>query len=233
MDTILIVEDEENIRGFLSVNLKRSGFHVLQAANGEDGVEMAKNHQDIAVILLDIMLPGMDGYEVCSLIRAVNTKVGIIMLTAKTQETDKVQGLLDGADDYVTKPFSPNELIARIQSLLRRIKNEQSNEPAADDMILDIRRKLVQKNGEMIELTPTEAALLAYFIQAEGMPISRNDLLDEVWGIHFAGDPKIVDVNIRRLRQKIEDTPSDPRLIETIWGYGYCWKGKGSTINEY
>ncbi|MDQ0175497.1 response regulator transcription factor [Bacillus chungangensis] len=232
MDTILIVEDEENIRGFLHVNLKRSGFNVLQAANGEDGVEMAKKHQDIAVILLDIMLPGIDGYEVCSLIRAVNTKVGIIMLTAKTQETDKIQGLLDGADDYVTKPFSPNELIARIQSLLRRIKNEQSNEPAADDMILDIRRKLVQKNGEMIELTPTEAALLAYFIQAEGMPISRNDLLDEVWGFQFAGDPKIVDVNIRRLRQKIEDNPSDPRLIETIWGYGYCWKGKGS-MNEY
>ncbi|MFS1516019.1 response regulator transcription factor [Bacillus sp. SCS-151] len=232
MYTILVIEDEESIRSFITINLKREGYHVLEADNGEEGLSIAREHPEISIILLDIMLPGMDGFEVCKHIRAQNESVGIIMLTAKVQEVDRVQGLITGADDYVNKPFSPKELLARIKSLIRRVnmltkKISQSNN-VNNDLFMELfpQKKQVKKGDQLIDLTPTEFALLKLLIENKEQPFNRNDLLDEVWGLDYPGDTKIVDVNIRRLRQKIEKDPSHPTLISTVWGYGYQWSDK-------
>ncbi|WP_214483574.1 response regulator transcription factor [Bacillus sp. SM2101] len=232
MYTILVIEDEESIRSFITINLKREGYHVLEADNGEEGLSIAREHPEISIILLDIMLPGMDGFEVCKHIRAQNESVGIIMLTAKVQEVDRVQGLITGADDYVNKPFSPKELLARIKSLIRRVnmltkKISQPNN-VNNDLFMELfpQKKQVKKGDQLIDLTPTEFALLKLLIENKEQPFNRNDLLDEVWGLDYPGDTKIVDVNIRRLRQKIEKDPSHPTLISTVWGYGYQWSDK-------
>ncbi|KRG12000.1 response regulator transcription factor [Lederbergia galactosidilytica] len=220
MKKILIVEDEENIRGFIVVNLKRYGFNVIEAGSGEAGLDLLAEHPDISLILLDIMLPGMDGIQVAKIIREKNQQIGIIMLTAKTLEEDKVHGLLNGADDYISKPFSPNELIARIQSLLRRIHIQQ---PEIKGLSLNRQQHSLLKDGKKVELSPTEYEIMSILDLAKGKPVNRNDILDEVWGLNFPGDTKIVDVNIRRIRQKIEDNPSTPEFIQTVWGYGYVW----------
>ncbi|MDX8362085.1 response regulator transcription factor [Cytobacillus sp. IB215316] len=232
MYTILVIEDEESIRSFITINLKREGYHVLEADNGEEGLSIAREHPEISIILLDIMLPGMDGFEVCKHIRAQNESVGIIMLTAKVQEVDRVQGLITGADDYVNKPFSPKELLARIKSLIRRVnmltkKISQPNN-VNNNLFMELfpQKKQVKKGDQLIDLTPTEFALLKLLIENKEQPFNRNDLLDEVWGLDYPGDTKIVDVNIRRLRQKIEKDPSHPTLISTVWGYGYQWSDK-------
>ena len=205
---ILVLEDEENIRSFLVLNLKRSGYEVIEAETGEIALEKYHENQDIAVAVLDVMLPGIDGYEVCRAMRGAGYQAGVIMLTARTQEADKVTGLMNGADDYVTKPFSVIELAARVDALYRRV----SGSPFSED---DVK----------IELTQIEYGLLKAFMQNIGKALSRDELLEMVWGHHYVGELKIVDVNIRRLRIKIEDSPADPTHIVTVRGYGYMWEG--------
>ncbi|MFC7785896.1 MULTISPECIES: response regulator transcription factor [unclassified Rossellomorea] len=224
MKNILIIEDEESIRGFIEINLMRYGYAVFQAGSAEDGIHLIKRaHPPIDIVLLDVMLPGMNGFEACKEIRNWNPSIGIIMLTAKVQEMDKVHGLMNGADDYIPKPFSPNELIARIESLLRRMNVHRDKEDSQSPITLNEQKRLLFVQGKKIDLSPIEYELLSIIFKANGEAISRNDLLDEVWGLQYAGDPKIVDVNIRRIRQKIENDPSRPHYILTVWGYGYRW----------
>ena len=220
---ILVLEDEENIRSFLVLNLKRSGYEVIEAETGEMALEKYHENQDIAVAVLDVMLPGIDGYEVCRAMRGAGYQAGVIMLTARTQEADKVTGLMNGADDYVTKPVSVIELAARVDALYRRVSGSPFSE---DDVIksgpfkLNLRAREVLKNGVKIELTQIEYGLLKAFMQNIGKALSRDELLEMVWGHHYVGELKIVDVNIRRLRIKIEDSPADPTHIVTgglIW----------------
>lgn len=225
---ILVLEDEENIRSFVVLNLKRGGYEVLEAGTGEEALEIFEQNTDIAVAVLDVMLPGIDGYEVCRRMRAAGYGAGVIMLTARTQESDKVTGLMTGADDYVTKPFSTVELVARVDALFRRV----SGSPFADDETiksgpfkLNLRAREVQKNGVKIELTQIEYGILKAFLQNIGKALSRDDILEMVWGHHYVGELKIVDVNIRRLRIKIEDNPASPQYIVTVRGYGYMWEG--------
>lgn len=224
MKHILIIEDEESIRGFIEINLMRYGYAVSQAGSAEEGIDLVKKaHPPIDIVLLDVMLPGMNGFEACKEIRNWNTSIGIIMLTAKVQEMDKVHGLMNGADDYIPKPFSPNELIARIEALMRRMNVHQVKEDRQSPITLNEQKRLLFVQGKKIDLSPIEYELLSIIFKANGEAISRNDLLDEVWGLQYAGDPKIVDVNIRRIRQKIEKDPSHPHYILTVWGYGYRW----------
>lgn len=224
MNKILLVEDEDNIRLFTKINLEREGFEVLEAESGEKGVELALKYNP-QVVILDIMLPGIDGFEVCKILREKLSKIGIIMLTAKTQDVDRINGLENGTDDYLSKPFNPVELILRIKSLIRRIDSIQNN----SDLIniypfkLDLYSKTFYKEGKEIELTPTELAMVTIFVSNPGRAFSRNELLNMTWGEDFEGDIKIVDVNIRRLRAKIEDNSSKPKYIETVWGTGYRW----------
>lgn len=230
MTKILILEDEESIRSFIVINLKRNRFNVIEAGNGNDAYQMLITDPTIDIALLDVMVPGMDGFEVCRRVREHNEQLGIIFLTAKVQEQDKVYALSIGADDHVSKPFSPTELIARIQSLLRRISS--CHQPAQNvryqsgPFSLNLIAKRFTKKGQAIDLTPTEFSFVQFFMEREGTTLSRDVLLDHVWGKDYMGDPKIVDVNVRRLRQKIEDEPSSPQYLETIWGHGYRWRGK-------
>lgn len=230
MSKVLILEDEESIRSFIVVNLKRNGFEVVEAADGYEAIEKFTTIPDIDIALLDVMVPGIDGFEVCRRIRESNERIGIIFLTAKVQEQDKVYALSVGADDHVSKPFSPTELIARIQSLLRRVNVHRESSAKVSfhsgPFSLDLITKQFKKNSVAIELTPTEFSLIQFFLEKETTPLSRDVLLDHVWGREYMGDPKIVDVNIRRLRQKIEENPSEPEFLQTVWGHGYKWKGK-------
>lgn len=225
---VLVLEDEENIRSFVVLNLKRAGFEVIEAGSGEQALELFEQHPDIQVAVLDVMLPDIDGYEVCRTMRARGSRAGIIMLTARTQESDKVTGLMTGADDYVTKPFSVVELVARVEALFRRVGGGGFQE---DDSIrsgpfrLDARSREVTKNGVKIELTQIEYGILKAFMSNVGRALSRDDILEMVWGHHYVGELKIVDVNIRRLRIKIEDNPASPRYIVTVRGFGYMWEG--------
>ena len=229
MRKVLVLEDEENIRSFVVINLKRAGYETIEAGTGAEALEQLKRHPDIRVALLDIMLPDeMDGFEVCRRIRASNSKIGIIMLTARTQEMDKVTGLMTGADDYVTKPFSPAELTARVDAIYRRIGG--GDEAVADDAViqnppflLNTRNRTLEKNGQRVKLTQVEYAIVKLFMDNPGKALSREDILNAVWGRDYFGELKIVDVNIRRLRLKIEDDPQTPPFITTVWGYGYKW----------
>ncbi len=226
MKKVLVLEDEANIRSFVVINLKRAGYEAIEAETGEQALEQLRLHPDIRVALLDIMLPDIDGFEVCRRIRAGNPKIGIIMLTARTQEMDKVTGLMTGADDYVTKPFSPAELTARIDALYRRTgdgKELESGELRQDPFLLNTRNRTLEKNGKRIKLTQVEYALMKMFMDHPGKALSREEILDMVWGRDYFGELKIVDVNIRRLRIKIEDDPTRPMYITTVWGYGYKW----------
>ena len=226
MKKVLILEDEVNIRSFVVINLKRAGYDAIEAGTGAEALEQIKENPDIGVAILDIMLPDTDGFEVCRTIRATNKQMGIIMLTARTQEMDKVTGLMTGADDYVTKPFSPAELTARIDALFRRIGGE--NTAAAEVLshgpfVMNVRNHTLEKNGARIRLTQVEYAILKLFLQNPGRALSREDILSAVWGREYEGELKIVDVNIRRLRIKIEDDTAAPKYITTVWGFGYKW----------
>lgn len=227
MRKVLIVEDEAVIRDFVIINLKRSGYDVLEAETGEKGLELFAADNDIDIAILDVMLPGIDGFKVCKELRARSTGIGIIILSAKSQEMDKVTGLMTGADDYIPKPFSPSELIARVDSLYRRVASGKApteisvlNEPPFS---LDIRSRILSKNGSPIELTQVEYLIMKFFMENSGKALSREDILDKVWGSEYFGELKIVDVNIRRLRMKVEDDPSNPKYIQTMWGFGYKW----------
>ena len=226
MKKILVLEDESNIRSFVVINLKRSGYEPIEAENGMMALEKLKVNPDICLALLDVMLPDIDGFEVCRNIRATNKTIGIIMLTARTQEMDKVTGLMTGADDYVTKPFSPAELTARIDALYRRIGGSAENNPEIivhEPFTLNIRNRTLEKDGRRIKLTQVEYAIIQLFMQNPGRALSREDILTSVWGREYDGELKIVDVNIRRLRIKIEDNTANPAYITTVWGYGYKW----------
>lgn len=223
---VLVCEDEDAIRDFVIINLERAGYEVTGADCGEKALYEFKKGGFSAVIL-DIMMPGISGLEVCREIRSSDSKIGIIMLTAKSQETDKVEGLTGGADDYITKPFSPSELVARVDAVFRRISSYE--QPGGGKVLsagpfeLDVQSRSVKKNGVNIELTQIEYGLLEYFIQNSGIALDRNTILQKVWHDEFFSDDKIVDVNVRRLRMKIEDNPSSPAFIQTVWGYGYKW----------
>ena len=233
MKRILVCEDETSIREFVVINLKRSGYDVLEAGSGEEALalfDQEKGNVDIA--LLDIMLPGMDGFAVCRELRAKSDTIGIIMLTARTQEMEKVGGLMMGADDYVTKPFSPSELVARVDALHRRVTAARSREGVnyleeitSGEFVLNLRSRTLKKGDRPIELTQVEFQIMEFFFTSPGKALSRTEILTRVWGEEYFGEEKIVDVNIRRLRIKIEDSPADPTHIVTVRGYGYMWEG--------
>ncbi len=225
MKKVLVLEDESSIRSFIVINLRRAGYEVVEVESGEEALEKLQQHSDVRVALLDIMLPGIDGFEVCRRIRATNSRIGIIMLTARSQEMDKVTGLMTGADDYVTKPFSPAELTARVDALMRRSggSEESSGEIRQEPFLLNTRNRTLEKNGQRIKLTQVEYAIMRMFMENPGKALSREEILDLVWGRDYFGELKIVDVNIRRLRLKIEDNPTNPTYITTVWGYGYKW----------
>ena len=226
MKKVLILEDEVNIRSFVVINIKRAGYDAIEAGTGEEALEKLKANPDIGVAILDIMLPGMDGFEVCRNIRATNKQIGIIMLTARTQEMDKITGLMTGADDYVTKRFSPAELTARIDALYRRIGGDGGVDAellTQGPFVMNTRNRTLEKTGNKIRLTQVEYTILKLFMQNPGRALSRENILAAVWGRDYEGELKIVDVNIRRLRIKIEDDPTNPIYITTVWGYGYKW----------
>ena len=226
MKKVLILEDEVNIRSFVVINLKRAGYDAIEAGTGQEALDKLQQHPDIGVAILDIMLPDIDGFEVCRRIRANNKQMGIIMLTARTQEMDKVTGLMTGADDYVTKPFSPAELTARIDALYRRIGGGREADAellVQGPFVMNTRNHTLEKNGDRIRLTQVEYAILKLFMTNPGRALSRDDILAAVWGRDYDGELKIVDVNIRRLRIKIEDDTANPTYITTVWGFGYKW----------
>jgi DNA-binding response OmpR family regulator len=225
MKKVLVLADEAGIRSFVVINLRRSGYDPIEASTGEDALRKLSGDPDIELALLDVMLPDIDGFEVCRRIRAMNSKIGIMMLTAMSQEMDKVTGLMTGADDYVTKPFSPAELLARVDALYRRGgAEEEQAEPELRNgpFLLNPRNRTLDKNGERVRLTQTEYAIVKLFMENPGKALSREDILENVWGPEYTGELKIVDVNIRRLRIKIEDTPTFPAYYNDM-GYGYKW----------
>ena len=232
MKRILIVEDEANIRGFEVINLKRVGYDTVEAENGDEALRIFEEDPlGFDVALLDISMPGMDGLTLCKELRRRSPELGIIMLTARTQEMDKISGLMLGADDYITKPFSPTELTARVDSLYRRVELQQaatkstvkSNEIKSGRFTLNLHRRMLLNDREEIDLTQVEFQIMEYFFQNPDTVLDRTDILYNVWGESYVGEEKIVDVNIRRLRMKIEDNPSDPQYIQTVWGRGYKW----------
>ncbi len=227
---VLVAEDEQAIREFIVINLKRAGYETVEAADGLEALEQYENcNGDIAVALLDIMMPNMDGLEVCKRLREKNNVLGIMMLTAKMQEMDKVSGLLNGADDYVTKPFSPSELMARVDAIYRRVAMLEKTMDKDDDALvqgkftLNPKNMTFTKNNIPVDLTQVEFQIMEYFFRNQGTALSRTQILNKVWGESHEGEEKIVDVNIRRIRKKIEDEPSNPKHLLTIWGMGYKW----------
>ena len=232
MKKVLIAEDEAAIREIIAITLQRAGYEVTEACDGEQALLLyMENENQFDVVLLDIMMPNLDGLEVCKRLRKISSTVGIIMLTAKTQEMDKVSGLLMGADDYITKPFSPSELMARVDSVYRRVamNSKQNSQPVQTDKIvigpfeLNLRNRTLYKDSVQIELTQVEFQIIEYFFSNPGKALSRTDILKHVWGESYYGDEKVVDVNMRRLRMKIEDEPSLPKHLVTVWGMGYKW----------
>ena len=229
MKRVLIVEDEVAIREFEAINLKRVGYETVEAGSGEEALEIYDNDpMGFDIALLDVMMPGMDGFALCKALRTRSDTIGIIMLTAKSQEMDKISGLMIGADDYVTKPFSPTELLARVDSLYRRVSKpakvaKPATELSSGRFVLDLRSRSLLKDGKNIELTQVEFQIMEYFFANPDEPISRTTILHKVWGSDYFGEEKIVDVNIRRLRMKLEADASDPKFIVTVWGRGYMW----------
>ena len=223
---ILVVDDEESLCEILQFNLEVEGYEVDVAYSAEQALRM--HPERYSLILLDVMLPDIDGFEVCRSIRATNKAIGIIMLTARTQEMDKVTGLMTGADDYVTKPFSPAELTARVDALLRRagdapLVSAAVGEISQPPFLLNMTDRVVEKNGKRLKLTQLEYQIMKLFMENPDKALTREEILDTVWGRGYFGEVKIVDVNIRRLRLKIEDDAQEPRYIATVWGTGYKW----------
>ena len=231
MRKLLLVEDEAAIREFEAINLERAGYTAIQAGSGEEALELYDIDPDsFDIALLDISMPGMDGFELCKELRKRSASLGIIMLTARTQEMDKISGLMLGADDYITKPFSPSELLARVDSLYRRVEMNRAGSYAAqreeirlNNFTLNLRRRTLLKGDKNIELTQVEFQIIEYFFTNPDTALDRSDILNKVWGDDYYGEEKIVDVNIRRLRMKIEDDPSKPKYLATVWGMGYKW----------
>jgi len=227
---VLVAEDEQAIREFIVINLKSGGYEVQQAENGRQALQIFDDcGGDFDIALLDIMMPEMDGLELCKKLRERSQQLGIIMLSARTQEMDKVTGLLVGADDYITKPFSPSELMARVNSVYRRVDMNRDtvgssrSEIQLGDFTLNLRNRTLLKGDVPIELTQVEFQIMECFFKNPNAALSRTEILNKVWGSSYFGEEKIVDVNIRRLRVKLEENPSDPKHLITIWGMGYKW----------
>lgn len=225
MNKILLVEDEESIRGFLKINLQRNNMEVIEASTGEEGLKLAIIEKP-KIAILDVMLPGIDGFKVCNKLRDEFPNMGIIMLTAKGQDMDKIMGLEYGADDYIIKPFNPLEVVLRIKALLRRIGDDEKEKLELGEFVIDLYSQKLLKNNIEIDVTPKEYLLMNIFLENPNKAFTRDELLDIVWGQNYFADSKIIDVNIRRLRAKIEENPSEPKYIETIWGRGYRWKAE-------
>lgn len=232
MTRILVVEDEANIREMIALNLRLAGMEAVEAESAEAALPMLEQKPGCDAAILDVMLPGMNGFSLCETIRQSDQKIGIIMLSAKGQEQDKIRGLSIGADDYMTKPFSVSELLARVEALCRRV-NRSAGEGKTEnvnglltsgDFVLDENRRVLMKAGQPIELTQVEFQIMELFFRNPGIALVREKILKGVWGENYFGDVKIVDVNIRRLRMKVEDEPSHPTHIMTVWGYGYRWE---------
>lgn len=231
MRKILVVEDEDAIREVVVLNLRLAGYEVTEAASAEQALAVFSPSAGFDVAVLDIMLPGMNGFSLCETIRRDSASIGIIMLSAKTLETDKIKGLSIGADDYMTKPFSVSELLARVEALVRRVGRQGASSAAPEPdgrmvsgvFVLDQKSRVLYKNGTPIDLTQVEFQIMELFFANPGVALVREKILEGVWGENYFGDVKIVDVNIRRLRMKIEDEPSAPKHILTVWGYGYRW----------
>ena len=228
MDKILILEDEIGIRSFVSINLKREGYDVIEAGTGSEAIEKLNSEPNITIALLDIMLPDMSGVDVCRYIREKYANMGIIMLTAKAQEDDKIEGFVAGADDYMIKPFSIKELLFRVSALIRRVKKDNDTRKSSvldlPPFSLDINKRKLYKDGNVVDLTPTEFSIVKFLMMNASDSLSRDQILQEVWGSTELYDYKIVDVNIRRIRNKIEEDPSKPKYILTAWGYGYTFR---------
>ncbi len=237
--TILVVEDDSALRDTIAYNLRREGYHIVSVADGATALDVAQR-QPPSLVLLDLMLPRMDGLDVCRLLRArpETANVPIMMLTARANESDKVVGLELGADDYVTKPFSWNELRARVRALLRRSDIaqpdsaslhadmvEDKNTLSAADVDIDLDRREVRRGERQIELPARLFDLLAYMVRNKGTVLTRDRLLEHVWGYDYEGDTRTVDVYVRWLREKVEDDPANPQLIQTVRGVGYRFKG--------
>ncbi|MEG1773213.1 MAG: response regulator transcription factor [Oscillospiraceae bacterium] len=223
-----MAEDEDSIRDFVVINLKRAGYEVTDVNNGLDALaayDSAKEPFD--VVILDVMMPGLDGFSVCKQLRERSDSLGIVILTAKSQEMDKVNGLMLGADDYITKPFSPSELLARVDAIYRRVSMASPKQPSSElvsgPFVLNMKSRALTKNGVQVDLTQVEFQIMELFLQNPETALERSQILSAVWGEEYFGDIKIVDVNIRRLRMKVEDEPSNPRYIATVWGFGYKW----------
>ena len=228
MKKILVVEDEDAIREFVVINLKRAGYQVVDVPCGEDALRVFDEAAgDFDVALLDVMMPGIDGFTVCKKLREQSDSIGIIMLSAKSEEMDKVTGLMLGADDYITKPFSPTELLARVDAIHRRVTmmtgKAASGDIVSGPFVLNQRSRTLTKNGQLIDLTQVEFQIMELFLKNPNVALERSEILSKVWGENYFGDVKIVDVNIRRLRMKIEDEPSNPKYLSTVWGFGYKW----------
>ncbi len=230
MKKILVCEDEDTIRDFVVINLQRSGYDVTDVSCGEDALAVFEQHHgNFDIALLDIMMPGIDGFTVCKKLREKSSTIGIIMLSAKTQEMDKVGGLMLGADDYVTKPFSPSELVARVDAIYRRValgsmRDREVQPIKSGPFVLSPKSRTLTKNSVLVDLTQVEYQIMDLFLKNKNVALERSRILEEIWGDNYYGDIKIVDVNIRRLRMKVEDEPSNPQYIQTIWGYGYKWQ---------
>lgn len=232
MVRVLVVEDEANIRDMIALNLRHAGMEVVEAESAEAALPLLAQKPGCDAAILDVMLPGMNGFSLCETIRRTDQQIGIIILSAKGQEQDKIRGLSIGADDYITKPFSVSELIARLEALTRRIHRgsgtaarpaEEPEQLVSGPFVLDEKSRILYKSGKPIDLTQVEFQIMELFFRNPGTALVREKILEGVWGKNYFGDVKIVDVNIRRLRMKIEDEPSSPQHILTVWGYGYRW----------
>ena len=229
MVKVLVVEDEASIREMIALNLRRAGMEAVEADSAEAALPLLEQRPGCDAAILDVMLPGMNGFSLCETIRRTDQKIGIIILSAKGQEQDKIRGLSIGADDYMTKPFSVSELLARVEALCRRVNRSTGGENGKEalvsgDFVLDENRRVLLKAGRPIELTQVEFQIMELFFHNPGIALVREKILKGVWGENYFGDVKIVDVNIRRLRMKVEDEPSHPTHIMTVWGYGYRWE---------
>ncbi len=229
MKRILVCEDEDTIRDFVVINLQRSGYNVVDVGSGEEALKVYdEQNGDFDVALLDVTMPGMDGFTLCKKLRERSETLGIIFLTARAQEMDRVGGLMLGADDYVTKPFSPSEVVARVDAVYRRVSmaagtSKEVTTISSGPFVLNQKSRTLTKNGRLIELTQVEYQIVELLLKNKGAALDRNKILTEIWGENYYSDVKIVDVNIRRLRIKVEDEPSSPVYIQTVWGYGYKW----------
>jgi len=221
---ILIVEDEVDIREMLCIAFKREKYEVRSAGSAEEAIEMLDVNPSVDIVLIDVMLPGINGFELCEKIREKNKFVGLMFLTAKQQEKDKVRGLKSGADDYIVKPFSIKELTVRTEALYRRVVQyiSESNVIKMGIFELDEEYHQFKQDGKEIHLSQTEYKLIVHFLKNPNVVLSRNQLLDAVWGEGYFGPSKVVDVNIQRIRKKIDDDKN--HVIETIWGVGYKWR---------